>query len=257
MKKAARAMGLGDDWKKAIEKTKDQHAPPGGQPAVIRDLLYEAIDYLRAKDLITVPQVAAESLRMSMMSPQRQLVEPVLHRRRADHRVVPDGHDGVRRAHPEHARQHHRLLARDRAPRDDPGPQPRRLHGQPLRRLPRRHRRQHVVLRRRLAGLLGNDPLRHGLPRQPGGARRRALLADAPLGAHHLLAQLPHGHLVAAGVHRLPRREGRPRARQRHRRGPPVLRSRSSATARSTRPRICSARCSCAASRRKSSTPAR
>ena len=94
MKKAARAMGLGDDWKKAIEKTKDQHAPPGGQPAVIRDLLYEAIDYLRAKDLITVPQVAAESLRMSMMSPQRQLVEPVLHRRRADHRVVPDRHDG-------------------------------------------------------------------------------------------------------------------------------------------------------------------
>jgi uncharacterized protein (DUF885 family) len=76
MKKAARAMGLGDDWKKAIERTKDQHAPPGGQPAVIRDLLYEAIDYLRAKDLITVPQVAAESLRMSMMSPQRQLSNP-------------------------------------------------------------------------------------------------------------------------------------------------------------------------------------
>jgi hypothetical protein len=50
--------------------------PPGGQPAMIRDLLYEAVDYLRANDLITVPQVAAESLHMIMMTPERQLVNP-------------------------------------------------------------------------------------------------------------------------------------------------------------------------------------
>ncbi len=41
--------------------------------------------------------------------------EPVLHGRIADHRVVPDRHDGVRRAHAEHARQQHAVLARDRA----------------------------------------------------------------------------------------------------------------------------------------------
>ena len=29
--------------------------PPGGQPRMIMDLLNEAIDYLRANDLITVP----------------------------------------------------------------------------------------------------------------------------------------------------------------------------------------------------------
>jgi hypothetical protein len=76
MKKASRQMGFGDDWKKAVEKVKGMHVPPGGQPAVVRDMLLEAIDYLRAKDLITVPQVASESLRMSMMTPEAQLSSP-------------------------------------------------------------------------------------------------------------------------------------------------------------------------------------
>jgi hypothetical protein len=74
--KATKEMGFGTDWKKAIEKTKDTAVPPGGQPAMIRDLLYEAVDYLRANNLITVPQVAAESLHMIMMTPERQLVNP-------------------------------------------------------------------------------------------------------------------------------------------------------------------------------------
>ncbi len=76
MKKASRQLGFGDDWKKAVEKVKDTYVPPGGQPVMIRDLLTEAVDYLRARDLITVPQVAAESLHMSMMSPQQQLTSP-------------------------------------------------------------------------------------------------------------------------------------------------------------------------------------
>jgi len=76
MKKASRQMGFGDDWKKAVEKVKGMHVPPGGQPAMVRGLLFEAIDYLRARDLITVPQVAAESLHMSMMSPEAQLSNP-------------------------------------------------------------------------------------------------------------------------------------------------------------------------------------
>jgi uncharacterized protein (DUF885 family) len=76
MLKASREMGFGDNWKAAMDKVKDSHAPPGGQPVVIRDLMHEAVDYLRAKDLITVPAVAAESFLMSMMSPERQLVNP-------------------------------------------------------------------------------------------------------------------------------------------------------------------------------------
>jgi hypothetical protein len=76
MKKASREMGLGDDWKKAVEKVKDQHVPPGGQPDLVRDLIFQGADYLREHDLITVPEVERETLRMEMMSPERQLVNP-------------------------------------------------------------------------------------------------------------------------------------------------------------------------------------
>jgi hypothetical protein len=76
MLKASREMGFGNDWKKAIEKAKDAAVAPGAQPGMIRDLLVEAVDYLRANKLITVPQVGAESLQMIMMTPERQLVNP-------------------------------------------------------------------------------------------------------------------------------------------------------------------------------------
>jgi len=76
MKKAARAMGFGDDWKKAIEKVKESAVPPGDQPRMIMGLLNDAIAYLRVKDLITVPSVAAESFHMTMLSPQAQLTSP-------------------------------------------------------------------------------------------------------------------------------------------------------------------------------------
>ncbi len=76
MKKASRQMGLGDDWKAALEKVKGMTPPPGGQAGVVRDLMFEAVDYLRAKDLLNVPAVAAESLHMIMMTPERQLVNP-------------------------------------------------------------------------------------------------------------------------------------------------------------------------------------
>ena len=76
MLKASRELGFGAGWKNAVEKTKDDAVPPGGQPRMIKGLLDEAIDYLRAHELITVPQVAAESLHMIMMTPERQLVNP-------------------------------------------------------------------------------------------------------------------------------------------------------------------------------------
>jgi dipeptidyl aminopeptidase/acylaminoacyl peptidase/uncharacterized protein (DUF885 family) len=76
MKRAARDMGFGDDWRKAVEKVKTRHVEPGKQPEMIRDLAHEAIDYVRRHDLVTVPPLAAETWRMEMMSPQRQLVNP-------------------------------------------------------------------------------------------------------------------------------------------------------------------------------------
>jgi uncharacterized protein (DUF885 family)/dienelactone hydrolase len=76
MKKAAREMGLGDDWRAALERVKTMYVEPGKQPALIRDLAVEAIDYLDAHDLVTVPPLCRESWRMSMMSPEQQLVNP-------------------------------------------------------------------------------------------------------------------------------------------------------------------------------------
>jgi uncharacterized protein (DUF885 family) len=76
MKKASREMGFGEDWKAAVEKVKEMHVEPGRQPELVRDLLHYAIDYVREHDLITVPPVASESLRMVMLSPERQLTSP-------------------------------------------------------------------------------------------------------------------------------------------------------------------------------------
>jgi uncharacterized protein (DUF885 family) len=76
MKKASREMGFGDDWPKAVEKVKRTCVPPGDQPVLIRDLVWEAIFYLNKHDLITVPSVASETWLMQMMSPQKQLTAP-------------------------------------------------------------------------------------------------------------------------------------------------------------------------------------
>ncbi len=76
MIKASEAMGFGREWKQAQEKVKDMHVPPGGQPDGIRDLLREAVAYLRTRDLITVPEIENETMRMEMMSPERQQVNP-------------------------------------------------------------------------------------------------------------------------------------------------------------------------------------
>lgn len=76
MKKASREMGFGDDWKKALEAVKQKYVDPGKQPAMIRDLAYQAIDFVEKNDLVTVPKIARDGWRMEMMTPERQLVAP-------------------------------------------------------------------------------------------------------------------------------------------------------------------------------------
>lgn len=76
MKKAARAMGFGDDWKGALEKVKNSYVDPGKQPDLIRDLARQAEDYFAAHDWVTIPPLAREDWRMEMMSPERQRVAP-------------------------------------------------------------------------------------------------------------------------------------------------------------------------------------
>src|SRR5690606_33410256 len=76
LRKAAREMGFGDDWRAAVEKVKTMHVAPGEQPELIRNLAWEAIDFLLEHDLVSVPPPAAETWRMDMMSPERQRVNP-------------------------------------------------------------------------------------------------------------------------------------------------------------------------------------
>jgi uncharacterized protein (DUF885 family) len=76
MKKASRELGYGDDWKKALEAVKQKYVEPGKQPALIRDLAYQAIDFVEKNDLVTIPPVARNGWRMEMMTPERQLTSP-------------------------------------------------------------------------------------------------------------------------------------------------------------------------------------
>lgn len=76
MKKASRELGYGDDWKKALEYVKTRHVEPGRQTEVVRMLAEEALAFLDANDLVTVPQLARDTWRMEMLSPQQQLVSP-------------------------------------------------------------------------------------------------------------------------------------------------------------------------------------
>lgn len=76
LKKASNDMGLGDDWKQALEKVKQTHLKPGEQPTLIRDLAVEAVAFLKEQNLLTIPPLAEETWRMEMMTPERQLVTP-------------------------------------------------------------------------------------------------------------------------------------------------------------------------------------
>jgi len=76
MKKAARAMGFGDNWKAAVEKVKDTYVEPGKQPDLIRDLARQAEAFFDQHDWVTIPKLAREDWRMEMMTPERQRVAP-------------------------------------------------------------------------------------------------------------------------------------------------------------------------------------
>jgi uncharacterized protein (DUF885 family) len=76
MIRASRDMGYGDDWHKALEKVKDSYVEPGQQPQLIHDLALEGIEFAEKNNLVTIPELAKETYRMEMMSPERQLVNP-------------------------------------------------------------------------------------------------------------------------------------------------------------------------------------
>ena len=74
-KKAAKEMGYGDDWRRALEQVKEMYVEPGKQIYGIRDLALEATEYVKKHDLITVPPVS-EAWRMYMITPEAQKTNP-------------------------------------------------------------------------------------------------------------------------------------------------------------------------------------
>jgi uncharacterized protein (DUF885 family) len=76
MEAAATALGFAGDWRKALDHVKSKHVLPGDQPRLIRGLAEEAIQFLEDRQLLTIPPLAANGWRMTMMSPERQRVSP-------------------------------------------------------------------------------------------------------------------------------------------------------------------------------------
>jgi uncharacterized protein (DUF885 family) len=76
MLKASNEMGFGNDWHKALEKVKNSYVPAGHQPEAILKLYNDALTFIKTRDLITIPPLAEETWGMTMMTPERQLVNP-------------------------------------------------------------------------------------------------------------------------------------------------------------------------------------
>lgn len=73
---ASKALGCGDDWRKALEKVKQRYVEPGRQPQLVRDLAREAIAFVEQRDLVTIPPLCKDGWRMAMMSKAAQRVNP-------------------------------------------------------------------------------------------------------------------------------------------------------------------------------------
>lgn len=75
-RRAARDMGMGEDWKAALERTKGDFPEVGGQVVAVREMAREAISFVESRNLVTVPALAKEVWRMEMMSAEAQKTNP-------------------------------------------------------------------------------------------------------------------------------------------------------------------------------------
>ncbi|KAF2162463.1 hypothetical protein M409DRAFT_27087 [Zasmidium cellare ATCC 36951] len=72
---ATKALGFRDP-REALEHTRNSFVNPGEQIHVVHDLASEALNYVVALDLITVPDIAKDCWRTVMMTPEQQRVNP-------------------------------------------------------------------------------------------------------------------------------------------------------------------------------------
>lgn len=76
MAEASREMGLGDDWRAALERVKAEHAPPGGQDDLVAAQAREAIAFVDARDLVEVEPLCRETWRVDMLDREGQKTLP-------------------------------------------------------------------------------------------------------------------------------------------------------------------------------------
>ncbi|KAL0942859.1 x-pro dipeptidyl-peptidase [Colletotrichum truncatum] len=76
LKAASSSPDFGDNWKAALEYVKNKYVEPGQQPELVRQLARQGEDFVVKHDLVTVPEIAAETWRMFMISPEQQKESP-------------------------------------------------------------------------------------------------------------------------------------------------------------------------------------
>lgn len=75
-KQVSQDMGYGDDWKAALEYVKTLAPPPGEKPWAIFDIAAYSEDFIERMDAVTMAPLAREVWRLSMQTPERQLINP-------------------------------------------------------------------------------------------------------------------------------------------------------------------------------------
>ncbi len=76
MLRASHEMGFGDEWKKALEKVKNDYVAPGKMIYLVRDQEKEALAFVDAHDLVTIPPLCRQDWWEEAMTPRMQLVNP-------------------------------------------------------------------------------------------------------------------------------------------------------------------------------------
>jgi uncharacterized protein DUF885 len=76
LREVSRRMGFGDEWKAALEHTKNLAPPPGEVPWVIYDIANYSETFIEKQHSITLAPLAREIWRLAMQTPERQLVNP-------------------------------------------------------------------------------------------------------------------------------------------------------------------------------------
>lgn len=76
MVKAAREMGFGDDWRAAMDRVKEGSVGAGRQDLFVADVAREAIEFLKERDLVTIPPLVEELWRAEMIPGSRQRMFP-------------------------------------------------------------------------------------------------------------------------------------------------------------------------------------